>query len=187
MKENPMKRRFTCVLIAGCLLFPSFIHSAIRVSVSANILLPRDSVFKEVYGSPFLPQVEFDLCWKEGGPYLWSSYGYISSSGKTTNLEEKSKIDQHNISAGVGWETSGRVRLQVKIGALAVSWKERAMGESASGTPIGGLAEIGLFIPFGKVIFIDVSVGYSSATQKMDGFTMKFGGATAGIGFGVAF
>jgi hypothetical protein len=154
------------------------------ISVSGNYLNPSDSGFKDVYGnSVYYPELKVGFKFY-GDFYLWVGYGFFSKKGTTTELEQEAKSTQHFFSFGIGHDgkISEKLGYKVELGGFNADYKEEAMGEDVTGSSIGYAVETGILYRVWSSLFIKISAGYLSASDKVEEVEIKLGGFKAGIG-----
>lgn len=159
------------------------------IEVNGNFLFPGDSGYKDVYGSSlFYPGFEAGFKVVKD-IYIFAGYGMIKDTGTTPVLGEEAKSSQNMISFGVGYsgEFSDKFGYRIGIGGVSFSYKEEALGEEVSGSKIGFLLKGGVFYNLGETFFISTSLGYSFASDTVNGVDIKLGGLQVLIGLGARF
>jgi hypothetical protein len=157
--------------------------------VFGSLLAPGDSGYKDIYGkSMFYPEFKAGYALSDKF-FVWARYGFLYKKGETPVLKLEAKSSQHFISLGAGYYgvLSGKVGFEADLGLLIVSFREDAMGASASGTAFGFRADAGLTYALIGPVFAVAEVGYLYAADKVEGETVKPGGFKAGLGLGVKF
>lgn len=158
-------------------------------SVGGNMLFPADGGYKDVYGdSLFYP--EFKLAYKVVKDfYLWVGYGLLSTSGETVELKLEAKSSQHFISFGGGYNgtLSKQLEYLVELGAFYASYKEEAMQEEVSDSAVGFRVDGSLIYRIGKSLFAGLSLGYLTASDDIEGVSIKLGGFKGGLLLGLKF
>lgn len=159
------------------------------VSVVGNYLNPSDSGYKDVYGSSvYYPELKAGYKVYKGF-FIWAGYGFFSKKGTTTELKQETKSTQQYFSFGIGYDgkISQGFGYKAELGLLNASYKEEAFGEEVTGNSIGYGLETGILCRVWSSLFIKISVGYLSASHKVEDVEIKLGGFKAGIGLEARF
>lgn len=158
-------------------------------AIYGSLLVPGDAGYKDVYGkSMFLPEFRAGYALSDKF-FVWAGYGFLYKKGETPVLKLEAKSSQHFISLGAGYygQLSEKLGFEADLGLLMVSYREDAMGTSASGTAFGFRADAGLTYVITGPVFAVAEVGYLYAADKVEGETVKPGGFKAGLGLGIRF
>ncbi len=191
-KLNNGRTTILSTLMLILLLFASTAAASEKkgsVLLSASYFEYSDSRHKEVYSSrDIYPEIKAGLKAYRGF-YVWGRYGFLTANGVTPILKETTKINYHHVSIGGGYQGnfSGSLDYLVELGLLYVNYREKAMGEEASGSSVGFRLGGGVIFNISKVLFTEVSIGYMDAKDDVGDFTVKLGGIKAGIGFGIRY
>jgi hypothetical protein len=77
------------------------------------------------------------------------------------------------------------------VGVFSVNYKEESMGMDYSDSAVGFRIDGGVLFNVTKIFFVEVSIGYLSASDTVidDGeeYSVKLGGFRTGAGIGVRF
>lgn len=186
-----MKKLFY-LLIITLFLSSISVHAANRftVTVSGNYLVPSDGNYKDIYGNEALyPEIKARYKIYRNF-FIWAGYGFHSDKGTTiSTLNMDAESDQHFFSFGAGFQgrLSSPLEYKLEAGAVNFNYKEKAMGEEISGSVLGIRFEGGLAVNIVNPLFAEVSVGYTKASDTIDGLSIKFGGFKTAVGLGVKF
>ena len=157
--------------------------------VFGSLLVPGDSGYKDIYGkSMFYPAIKAGYALSERF-FIWAGYGFLCRKGETPVLKLEAKSNQHFFSLGAGYrgKLSDKLGYEAALGLVMVSYKEEAMGTSASGSAFGLRADGGLSCALFGPVFAVAELGYIYSSDKVEGETVKPGGFKAGLGLGVKF
>jgi hypothetical protein len=160
-----------------------------QASLAANVLLPADSAYKEIYDSTvFLPELKLAYCISKC-LYAWAGYGRVSVKGETPVLKEPAESRQGFWAAGAGFRhsLSGGWGLFGELGLASIAFREEALGGTANGSALGVAVNAGVRRDLGARFFLLAQAGYVYARKTIDDVPVKMGGAKAGIGAGVRF
>ena len=184
-----MKKIIFVLLMVLVLSVCVFSNGRFMVSIVGNYLNPSDSGFKDVYGSSVLfPELKAGYRLYKGF-YIWGGYGFFSKKGTTTELKQEAKSTQHFLSFGIGYDVkiSERFGYKAELGLLNAIYKEEAFGEKVTDNSIGFGIETGILFRVWPGFLVKTSVGYLSASDKVEDVEIKLGGFKAGIGLEVRF
>jgi hypothetical protein len=173
------------VLLAG--ISPA--QDKFSLAISGNALWPSDGNFKTVYGKTFFqPEVRLTYALSEEF-FLYGGYGFLSASGLTPIFQSDAQSTQHFFSIGGGYGASLGENLGFQIGAgiFLASYKETVADVSVTGSAIGFRADAALRYNISSKFFALAGLGYMTASDDVDGVSIKLGGLRAGLGFGCRF
>lgn len=184
-----MKRGLLALFLIFLFMVP--IHMAgFSISVTGNYLSPADENFKKYYGDSIMfPEVKLRHT-IFGGISLWAGYGMFSKTGTTGPvLQVESKTTQSFISFGLGYNGSfaSKFGYIIEVGGVSFQYKEEAMGEELSDSAFGFRADLGLTYKVAGPVFLELTLGYLSASDTVNGIDITLGGMKAGAGVGVSF
>jgi len=188
-----MKKALTLLIVLSLLfLFVNGEESGAKklfVEANGNFLFPSDSVYKDVYGSSvFYPG--FEAGYKiVNNIYIFAGFEMLSVDGTTPVLEESAKSTQNIFSVGVGYagDLSDKFGYRVELGGSSFSYKEEAFGEEVTGSKFGFLLKGGLSYDLSDSFYAAFFLGYSAASDNVDGTDIKLGGFKTSLGVGVKF
>ena len=183
-----MKRTLSMLLLMFFLLpfmpVNGFAGDRIKFSVTGNYLYPSDADFREIYGNGhFYPELK--LGYKVSRIfYLWGGYGFFTADGTIPVLNYDAKTTQHFFSGGLGFITkiSHRLMYSVEVGPFYVKYKEEALGDELSDSALGFRLDGGLLYRLGHSLLVEITLGYLSASDSIEGLDVKLGGFKTGIG-----
>lgn len=158
-------------------------------SIKGNFLSPSDNSYKDIYSS-FVVYPGINAGFKVLKKiYIFFGYDYLKKKGKTPVLLEDAESTQNIFSLGAVYEgrLSNKFSYRVEAGGVSFSYKEEALGESASGSKIGIILNGGFVYNFGKKLFLSFLTGFTSASDKLEGINIKLGGFGSSIGIGLRF
>lgn len=189
-REDYMRKTIVSSLFFLTLINGLFAAENFSVSLTANCFRPSDSGYREIYNSAeFLPEIKVGaIVYKNF--YLWASVGYLQSTGETIpELSEETKSAQtfSSLGAGIKHELNAKLSIRLGAGLLAVRYKEEAFSGKVSGSEFGFIFDGGLQYSLVPGFFVDLSTGYLSASDKIEGVSIKLGGLKAGVGIGIEF
>ena len=160
-------------------------------SVGVNYLEPSDSDYRDVYGQRvFYPEAQAGLRLIRG-LYLTGGFGRLTKNGETLTLHLPAKSTQNFISAGLAYigTITGGLKIKVGAGTVDVTYKEKTMGETLSGSKLGWQGEFGLLL-MKNSFFAGINLGFLSASDWItvesvtEPVKVKLGGARAGLCLG---
>lgn len=164
----------------------------LRLVVSGNYLAPGDPNFKEFYSSGVVfPEVRAGYLISES-IYIWAGYGMFTANGQSAELKIDLKSTQGFFSGGIGYTfgNSSKWRFIGELGLFSASYKEE-LGDGIDifdGSAIGFTIKNGLVYRLSQRFFLEFTLGYNTATDRIDDETdFKQGGFRTGIGIGVRF
>jgi hypothetical protein len=152
------------------------------VSAGLVYLQPADSGYRGVYGeSAFYPEAEIGIRLYRG-LYLMGGFGTLTKNGSTPDLGLPARSSQRFFSAGLGYlvPISGGLKFKVEAGAVDIGYREEAMETTVSGSSLGWQGKIGI-LWMGKIALAGVDLGYTSASDTVEGLKIKLGGARASV------
>jgi hypothetical protein len=161
----------------------------VQLSLAANILVPADSAYRDVYGGgPFMPELKA-ACFLAGGFYAWAGYGWISADGLTPVLKEPAESRQGFLAAGAGYSRplAGGWGLGGELGLARVAYREETLGKDVSGSALGLAVNGVLRRDLGARFFILLQAGYLYGKKTIEDAAVRFGGVKVGLGAGVRF
>ncbi len=161
----------------------------LMIGITGNYLVPADANFKKIYSNGvFYPELQARYKILRGF-YLWAGYGFVSVTGETPVLKMEAKSTQHFLSAGIGYKfhLSSRFDYVSEMGVFNASYKEETLGEKLSDSAIGFRIKNGLLYRLNRTFYVEVSLGYLTASDVVDDISIKLGGFRTGIGLGAAF
>jgi len=159
------------------------------LSVNVNLLSPADGNYKDIYGSTVVyPGIEIGFR-VFNKIYLLAGYEKISNDGKTPILDEIAKSTQNISYFGLRYRGSfsDKFGYLAELGGSSFSYKEEAFGEVVKGSKIGFFLNGGIDYDLGERFFVTFIIGYSSASDNIEGVKIKFGGLKSSLGFGIKF
>ncbi len=159
------------------------------VSASGNYLVPSDSGYKDVYGDGvFYPEFKAGFGLYKG-IYIFAGYGFFTKKGKTVQFAQDAESMQNFLSFGVGYDgtISERFGYKAELGLLHAKYREKAMGEEASGSSIGFAVEAGFLYRIHSGIFAKAFIGYLRASDRIADVEIELGGFKTGLGIEVRF
>ena len=185
-----MKRIILSSLVFLILTTGVFAGENFSVTFTANYFRPGDSGYRDIYGSTdFLPEIKVRaIVYKNF--YLCIGVDYLKSKGETSpELREESRSIQtfSSLGAGIKYDINPKLGLRLEGGLLAVRYKEEALGTKISGSDFGLNFEGGLKYALIQGFFMDLSAGYLTASDEIEGVSIKLGGIKAGVGIGIEF
>lgn len=155
-------------------------------SIAGNYMRPADAAYRSIYGNQVL-YAEFDAgVHIYRGIHILGSYGRLSKSGTTPELELESHSMQQFISVGVGYirQISGLLNIEVEGGLVGAKYREEALDAVVSGQRPGIRAGLGLlFMAEEGKIFAGAKFVYISA--KVPDPEIRLGGAQATLCVGL--
>lgn len=161
----------------------------LMVVVSGTFLWPVDDVFRTIYSKGVVyPGLKAGYR-ISGGVYLWAGYRFFSLKGETPVLRLETKSTQHFLSAGLGYLFHITPKLDY-IGELGIfngSYREESMGEELSGSAPGLMLNNGLLFHVNRTFYVELSLGYLTASDTVGDVKIKLGGLHTGLGLGVRF
>lgn len=161
----------------------------LMVTVSGNSLSFADDGFKEIYSSSVIyPELKVAYTFYRG-VFLWAGYGFYSKKSLTPVLQLETKSSQQFLSGGIGYisRISRGVEYTGDIGIFSGSYKEEALGIKLTGSALGFRIDSGLLFRVTRMFFVEMSVGYMTASDTVDDLKIKLGGFRAGVGLGARF
>lgn len=161
------------------------------LGVSYNFLVPADENFKKIYGSRnFYPNLKAGFFISQE-LYLWGGYGFVSGEGEIdiygTKMEAKSKQSFFSFGAGYCGSLSGKLDYRIEAGGVSFRYEEEAMEKTDSESSSGFKLNLGICWNFSRLFFADLFAGYMYGSKNLGERTVKIGGFTAGLGFGIGF
>lgn len=157
------------------------------VKVELNYLIPADNNFKDVYGpGKLFPRLKAGFLLGKN-IYLWGAYGQFPATGEIPGTQLEAKSKQQFISLGPGFKgtLSGKWAFRLDAGVIITHLREEALemefSQSVSGFEVNG----GFIFNPGNTFFIEISFGYSYASEFAYDREFKVGGFRSGIGLGV--
>jgi len=186
-----MKRLLFMSFLALLLLSSvnGFAGERFMISVSGNYLLPSDTNFKDIYEKGlFYPELKAGFKVFKG-LYLWAGYGFFSATGTTPVLKLEAKSSQKFLSGGAGYmiDIFKKFDFKVEVGLFHVSYTEESMGDKLSDFAIGYRIDGGMIFNLARIFFVEISLGYLTASDTIENFSIKLGGFRTGIGLGIKF
>jgi hypothetical protein len=184
-----MKKILTLLFVLSVMCGGLQAGEKFSATIYGSLLIPGDSGYKDVYGkSLFLPELKAGYALFDNF-FVWAGYGFLYKKGETPVLKLEAKSSQHFVSLGAGYcgVLSDKLGFEADLGLLMVSYREEAMGTSASGTAFGFRADAGLTYALFGPVFAVAELGYLYSSDKIEGETVKPGGFKAGLGLGVKF
>ncbi len=180
----------TVIVVLSIGTAPVYAGSSFSLSLSGNYLMHSNSDFKDIYGNgTFYP--ELGLGFKIMGPiYIWARVGALSASGETPILKADAKANQFFGSGGAGiiFKVAPKITLKGRAGLMFATWKEEALDLELDGTGFGFRLDGELDIHLAGGLYAGLTVGYMSATDKVDeNLKAKLGGFRTGIVLGFGF
>lgn len=164
-----MKKTAILLLLLSCASLLAAGGGRVSLSVGAGVLMPRDSGFKDVYGTA---QVGAELMaglrlYK--GLHALVGIGYFPAKGTIPDLGDEAKASQFFVPIGVGWETgrSGRLQGDFHAALMLAGFSEKAMGDTASGSALGFDVGAGLRYYLKKALFLELAAGYAGAAGSV--------------------
>jgi opacity protein-like surface antigen len=167
-------------------------ESSFYIALYGNFFSSGDSGFRDVYGSVIVPELKlgyrlFDQL------SVWAGFGYLSKSGTTIgDLQLTTSTTQYHISGGLEYmlKLGDTMRLRVAGGVIYFSVKDESMGDTIDENKLGFRGDLGLVYLLSQSIFIELTGGYSSATDTLyagttDEMQVTLGGFKAGVGIGL--
>jgi hypothetical protein len=157
------------------------------LSIKGNIISPSDSAYKDIYGSNVIyPGAEIGFkVFKD--IYLLAGYEKFSKEGNTLVLDEIAKSTQNITFFGIGYwgSFSENFGYRAELGGISFSYKEEALEEVVKGSKMGFFINGGFVYNFGERFFTSLLLGYSSASDNIEGVDIKLGGFKSSIGVGI--
>ena len=158
----------------------------IFLEVQGIVMFPSDSNFKDIYGSTVIyPRVK--AAYKFGDHiYAFFGCGPFTITGETPVLKEESKSKQKIclIAAGYEGDVSGKLQFRVEVGGANFTYEEKAFGEIIDGSKFGIYLGGSIVYNFSRTFFATFNLGFMGASDKIEGISIKLGGAHTGIGIG---
>lgn len=159
------------------------------ITFSGNLLLSSDLDFKDIYGKGnFFPEIKVSYKVYKG-LFLWSGFGFLSTTGTIPVLEEEASSKQNFFSLGAGYSNKimNELAFKAEVGLFLASYEEEAMEIEENGSAIGFRIEGALLYPVIKNLFVEATLGYMFGTDEINDLSIKLGGLKAGFGFTVTF
>ncbi len=186
-----MNKKLIIVLVLSLILLNISISARDRFLINADLknLSISDSTYKEIYSSSvIIPEFKVGYFIIKD-IYIWGGLGFFSKEGKTPDLGEIAKSSQTFLSFGAGYRGffTRKFEFTAGIGLSSIKYKEEALGEEVSGSPMGFRLDGSLFYKFNKSIFINFSLGYINGSDDIEDISIKLGGFNTGLGIGVLF
>ncbi|MCP5108112.1 MAG: hypothetical protein GY950_32290 [bacterium] len=191
-----MKRTIKKIMLAIFMLLMMLINGfgedrgeRALITISGNYLAPADTGFKDIYSSGiFYPELKvgYKIARKV---YVWVGYGFFSATGETPVLLREAKAKQYFLSGGLGYmfNISRKLDYMGELGVLSVRYEEESLGEKLTDSAIGIRIKNGLIYRLNRTFFLEISLGYLTASDTIENFSIKLGGLRTGLGLGVSF
>ena len=164
-----------------------FSWAGVRVSLHYGFGQKQDNGFREIYGKNVnLPGFKIEAGIAKG-LFVYGNYDYLTKEGKTAVFEEKAKTSHHYFSLGFGLEgkLKGSLYAGARAGAVYINYQEEALGEKEKNSCVGFEIAGGLRL-YIKRLFLEGSIGYLKASDKVEGVKIKFDGPKAEFGIGLS-
>jgi len=161
----------------------------LMVVLSGNFLSPADDGFRTIYSKGVVyPGLKAGYRISRG-IYLWAGYGFFSLKSETPVLKLDTKSTQHFLSAGLGvmFHISPKLDYTGELGIFSGSYREESMGEVLKGSAPGLVLNNGLLIYLNRTFYVELSLGYLTASDTLEDVKIKLGGLRTGLGLGVRF
>lgn len=158
----------------------------IFLEVQGMAMFPSDGNFKDIYGSSVIyPRVKAAY---KFGDHIYAVFGCgpFTITGETPVLKEESKSKQKIclVAAGYEGDISEKIQFRLEAGGANFTYKEEAFGESVDGSKFGIYIGGSIVYNFSKSFFATFNLGFMGASDKIEGISIKLGGAHTGIGIG---
>jgi len=179
------------LILAAVMSLPTGLSAAQRftVSLAAGVQWSSDSGYRDVYGrSVFQPKVQAGYSLSQDF-YLWVGYGRVGAKGQTVELQSTAESVQNNLLLGAGYQRalSEKFGVRAELGLADVLYREKALGETVSGSALGFFLSGGLTFSLGGGFFALAEAGYLTAKKTINSVVVKMGGLEAGLGAGLRF
>ncbi len=179
-------------LLAIGSLLPAY-GDSFFLSAGAGLLAPRDTEFKEFYGTTLIgPELRLGLRLYRGFHVLLG-VGYFPGSTIIPVIEEKASVSQILVPVGIGWETGRGRRFQGAFHAalLLARFSEKAMGATASKMALGFDVGAGLRYYLKRALYLELAAAYAGAATSVKTeareVDIELGGLCLGLRLGIRF
>lgn len=180
-------------------LILSFFHNPLSaliqnsVEVRAAAFFHSSDGFRDIYG-------DVSGCYEiEASTNLtaqfdvWANLDWFSKHGKSKGLEDSTRVNITNISAGVKYpiltwnhHIIPYIGIGASLGQINLKNESNGGNEKETKTAFGGVVKTGVYCFFDDCIFLDLFVDY--LYQRIHTHTLvDIGGFKAGIGIGIAY
>jgi len=180
------------VVILLLLFIPAvsgFAGERFLIFFTGNYLIPSDGNYKSIYGSGILyPELIIGSEIRKNLS-LWAGFGLVSVKGTNPEPRVERKSTQKFLSFGTRYsgKVSRNVVYKVDFGLCFVVYKQDALQEELSGSALGFRTDFGFVYSLTRSLFTEFSVGYLSASDRVKGYDIRWGGITGGVGLGIRF
>ncbi len=144
--------------------------------------------FKNVYGREAgLVGLSLDRSFKKT-VFLYGGYDYLNTKGETLVFKEQAETTHHYFSLGLGYafRIINGLQARLKVGAVYVKYREKALGETVEGSCPGFEFSGGIRYRLGR-FFIESNLGYLIARDILAGEKVVLDGLKGNLGIGVSF
>jgi hypothetical protein len=191
--KNGLKSMFllACLILSFALACPAEEIPSKRFMVTAGVDLfnGASADYRAIYGQAVL-MPELKVTAKVYRNFtVWGSCALIAKDGYIEEVEETAHISQTILGFGLGYahNLSVKLRLRGELGMTYISFREKAMAETAKGSGWGWKVGANLDYSICKKMFATLAAGYSGVSDEAEFGKIKLGGFQAGIGIGFAF
>lgn len=196
-----MKRILSIILMVFFLLFHVGVdcfacegrggdtRGRLMLVVSGNFLSPTDDGFRAIYSKGVVyPGLKAGYRVSRS-IYLWAGYGFFSIKSETPVLRLDTQATQHFLSAGLGYmfHISPKIDYIGELGIFSGGYREESMGEVLKGSALGFALNNGLLFRLNRRFYVELSLGYLTASDTVEDVKIKLGGIRTGLGLGVRF
>jgi len=171
------------LMLASCLSA----EERVMISLSNNYMLFNDKDYQNTYGyGSYFPELRFSY-FLDDNLLIWSGLGLVSNDGNTPVLQLKSSSHQYFISLGGGYVINlyEHVDFISRLGLIWVYYDENVLTLSESGDSLGIRLDVSLQLAITDMLFIEISCGYLTASDKINNKEIDIGGFKTGIDFGI--
>lgn len=174
------------------LLIPAifaFAGETFIVFFTGNYLIPSDSSYKDIYGNGVVyPELIIGSEVRKNFS-LWVGFGHLSAKGTTLAPEDKLKSSQNYLSFGTRYsgKISRNMIYKIDVGLFYLVYKQDDLETELRGSDVGFRTDLGFVYTFSKNLFIEFSLGYLSASDRVKDVRKEWGGFKGGVGIGIWF
>lgn len=184
---------FMLIWAAVMIIFPAssgFARDRFLVFYTGNYLLPVDRNYKNIYGNSVLyPELIIG-----SGIYkkvsLWIGFGMLKEKRDAAlDLKNEARSLQDFLSCGVRYsgELANSLTYKLDLGLLFVVYKQENIEAELNGSALGFRTDSGIVYSLSRNLFMEISVGYLLAADRVKDVAMRWGGLKGGVGIGIWF
>ena len=184
-KGNKMSKKYFFVTIIILIISTSLVYSGIILEGSVEFSTFSDDNLKNAIGSSgtlFGLGIGFEF----NKFNLILSGKYLSKSGDTTGFSEEINFQMIPISLIIRYIIMKKsIQPFIGIGMIYCNYEEKvesAIFEDVSGSALGFLGELGMYLKFSKKVFVSFSAKYSMIKDSPADTEVDLGGLSIAIG-----